>query len=186
MTLVVWQPSKTIVRRRTQLNILLSDGQVIIKVLWWECRMDTGHSWTQKTPAQEKEMATHCSILAWKNPWTEEPGRLKSMGLHDWACVHKGEGRWVGSNKPVELKKKNKKHQLRVEPPRGCRLRSRWGFSTPFLTQSKGKKKIVTKGQILDDSTQIRSQEESNSQRPRIQRCLSGVEGREGEWGVSV
>ena len=29
----------------------------------------------------EKEMATHCSILAWKIPWTEEPGRLQSMGL---------------------------------------------------------------------------------------------------------
>ena len=28
----------------------------------------------------EKEMATHSSILAWKIPWTEEPGRLQSMG----------------------------------------------------------------------------------------------------------
>ena len=28
-----------------------------------------------------KEMATHSSILAWKNPWTEEPGGLLSMGL---------------------------------------------------------------------------------------------------------
>ena len=28
----------------------------------------------------EKEMATHSSILAWKIPWTEEPGRLHSMG----------------------------------------------------------------------------------------------------------
>ena len=28
----------------------------------------------------EKEMATHSSILAWKTPWTEEPGRLQSMG----------------------------------------------------------------------------------------------------------
>ena len=27
----------------------------------------------------EKEMATHSSILAWKIPWTEEPGRLQSM-----------------------------------------------------------------------------------------------------------
>ena len=27
----------------------------------------------------EKEMATHSSILAWKTPWTEEPGRLQSM-----------------------------------------------------------------------------------------------------------
>ena len=29
----------------------------------------------------EKEMATHSSVLAWKIPWTEEPGRLQSMGL---------------------------------------------------------------------------------------------------------
>ena len=28
----------------------------------------------------EKEMATHSSILAWKIPWTEEPGALQSMG----------------------------------------------------------------------------------------------------------
>ena len=28
----------------------------------------------------EKEVATHSSILAWKTPWTEEPGRLQSMG----------------------------------------------------------------------------------------------------------
>ena len=27
----------------------------------------------------EKEMATHSSIVAWKIPWTEEPGRLQSM-----------------------------------------------------------------------------------------------------------
>ena len=37
----------------------------------------------------EKEMATHSSIPAWKIPWTEEPGRLQSMGSqrvgHDWA-----------------------------------------------------------------------------------------------------
>ena len=29
----------------------------------------------------EKEMATHSNILAWKIPWTEEPGRLQFMGL---------------------------------------------------------------------------------------------------------
>ena len=29
----------------------------------------------------EKEMATHSSILAWKIPWTEEPGGLQSLGL---------------------------------------------------------------------------------------------------------
>ena len=35
--------------------------------------------WVGKIPL-EKEMATHSSILAWKIPWTEEPGRLQSMG----------------------------------------------------------------------------------------------------------
>ena len=29
----------------------------------------------------EKEMATHSSTIAWKITWTEEPGRLQSMGL---------------------------------------------------------------------------------------------------------
>ena len=37
----------------------------------------------------EKEMAAHSSVLAWRIPWTEEPGRLQSMGSlrvgHDWA-----------------------------------------------------------------------------------------------------
>ena len=37
----------------------------------------------------EKEMAIHSSTIAWKIPWTEEPGRPQSMGLqrvgHDWA-----------------------------------------------------------------------------------------------------
>ena len=29
----------------------------------------------------EKEMATHSSIVAWRIPWTEEPGKLQFMGL---------------------------------------------------------------------------------------------------------
>ena len=42
----------------------------------------------------EKGMATHSSILAWRIPWTETPGRLQSMGLHrvrhNWATnTHK-------------------------------------------------------------------------------------------------
>ena len=32
-----------------------------------------------------KGMATHSSILAWRIPWIEEPGRLQSMGLQSWA-----------------------------------------------------------------------------------------------------
>ena len=52
----------------------------------------------------EKAMATHSSPLAWKIPWTEEPGRLQSMGSrrvgHDWttslsislSCIGEGNG----------------------------------------------------------------------------------------------
>ena len=32
----------------------------------------------------EKEMATHSSILAWRIPWIEEPGRLQPMGSQEW------------------------------------------------------------------------------------------------------
>ena len=41
-------------------------------------------TWVQslgREDSLEKEMATHSSILAWKIPWTEEPGGLQSMGL---------------------------------------------------------------------------------------------------------
>ena len=40
----------------------------------------------------EEGKATHSSILAWRNPWTEEPGGLQSIGSqrvgHDWATKH--------------------------------------------------------------------------------------------------
>ena len=31
----------------------------------------------------EKEMATHSTIFAWRIPWTDEPGRLQSMGSQE-------------------------------------------------------------------------------------------------------
>ena len=40
---------------------------------------DMGSIPESEDPLQE-EMATHSSILAWRLPWTEEPGRLQSMG----------------------------------------------------------------------------------------------------------
>ena len=52
----------------------------------------------------EKEMAAHSSILAWKIPWTVEPGRLLSMGSqrvgHDLATEHAGtlDCIWKGPN----------------------------------------------------------------------------------------
>ena len=58
---------------------------------------DTVWSLGQEDPLVEA-MATHSSILAWRIPWTEEPGGLQSMGSHrvrhDWVtaqahvCVH--------------------------------------------------------------------------------------------------
>ena len=45
--------------------------------------VETQETWvrslSQKDPL-EKEMATHFRILAWKIPWTEEPGKLQSTG----------------------------------------------------------------------------------------------------------
>ena len=68
--------------------------------LWWDLFQDKGFPvaqlvknlpatqetrvWSlgQKDPL-EKEMATHSSILAQRIPWTEEPGRLQSMGSQE-------------------------------------------------------------------------------------------------------
>ena len=65
------------------LRIFLTVHHGHIHSLWpfCYCFFSTHHS--------EKAMATHFSTLAWKIPWTEEPGRLQSMGSrrvrHDWA-----------------------------------------------------------------------------------------------------
>ena len=39
------------------------------------------HPFFKKKGILEKAMPTHSSTLAWQIPWTEEPGRLQSMGL---------------------------------------------------------------------------------------------------------
>ena len=42
-------------------------------------------TWVQslgREDSLEEEMAAHSNILAWKTPWTEDPGGLKSIGLH--------------------------------------------------------------------------------------------------------
>ena len=49
-----------------------------------KCLPTMRETWVQSLGQEdllEKEMATHSSILAWKIPWMEEPGRLQSMGL---------------------------------------------------------------------------------------------------------
>ena len=51
--------------------------------------LKTQNNFSPLDPQLEKAMAPHSSTLAWKIPWTEEPGRLQSMGSprvgHDWA-----------------------------------------------------------------------------------------------------
>ena len=47
-------------------------------------------SWVRflgREDTMEKKMATYSSILAWKFPWTEEPGGLQSMGLQELDTV---------------------------------------------------------------------------------------------------
>ena len=48
-----------------------------------KCLSTMRETWVQSLGGEdllEKEMATHSNILAWKIPWTEEPGGLQSMG----------------------------------------------------------------------------------------------------------
>ena len=59
-----------------------------------KCLPSMWETWVQSLGREdplEKETATHSSILAWRIPWTEEPGRLQPMGSqrvrHDWATL---------------------------------------------------------------------------------------------------
>ena len=65
---------------------------IIPRLPWWEsislqCRRPGFDPWVRKIPWR-KEMAAHFSILAWRIPWTEEPGGLQSTGSQrvrqDW------------------------------------------------------------------------------------------------------
>ena len=56
---------------------------------WWAAVCGVAQSWTRlkrltavaaAVYISEKAMAPHSSTLAWRIPWTEEPGRLQSMG----------------------------------------------------------------------------------------------------------
>ena len=69
-------------------------GLAMAMLPWWLRRLSVSTIWEtrvrslgQEDPL-EKEMAMHSSTIAWKIPWTEEPGGLQSMGSqrvgHDW------------------------------------------------------------------------------------------------------
>ena len=76
--------------------ILAVDGVPQVSLVVKNLPANPGDPWSlsQEDPLEEGT-ATHSSFLAWRIPWTEEPGRLQSMGLqrvrYDWsnlACTH--------------------------------------------------------------------------------------------------
>ena len=77
-------------------NILLL--YPLMGIPWWlsskesTCSAGDAGSIAGSGRSLEKGMATHCSILAWEVPWTEEPGGLQSMSSqrigYNWAHTH--------------------------------------------------------------------------------------------------
>ena len=62
----------------TILMASLNPISLMIFCIFWEIREK--RIWRVPEEELEKAMAPHSSTLAWKIPWTEEPGRLQSMG----------------------------------------------------------------------------------------------------------
>ena len=63
-------------------------GNPMDRGAWWATVRGVAKSWPQLGDYLEKEMATHSSPFAWKIPWTQESGRLQTMGmrLSDFPC----------------------------------------------------------------------------------------------------
>ena len=59
------------------INLGLPGGSVVKNLLAMQETQVQSLGWEDPL---EKEMATHASLFAWENPWTEELGRLQSMG----------------------------------------------------------------------------------------------------------
>ena len=63
-----------------RIRIVTRASQVAQMVKHLPAMLETWVQFLGREDPLEKEMATHSSIFAWKIPWTEEPGRLQSMG----------------------------------------------------------------------------------------------------------
>ena len=76
---LVWQPIPVLLPGESQ-----EQGSLVGFSLWGRTESDTTEAAWQQQQQQyfivEKAMAPHSSTLAWKIPWTEEPGGLQSMG----------------------------------------------------------------------------------------------------------
>ena len=62
-------------------NVAVSEEEFLPKYRWYMFR-NQEHQAVSRVRSGEKEMASHSSILAWRIPWTEEPGGLPSVGSH--------------------------------------------------------------------------------------------------------
>ena len=101
----------------------------------------------------EKEMATHSSTLAWKIPWTKEPGRLQSMGSqrirHDWVtslhfttASEKGLPQWLSGKESACSAGDTGDADL---IPGSERERRKWQSSPVFLPKkSHGQRSLVS------------------------------------------
>ena len=91
----------------------------------------------------EKEMATHSSVLAWRIPWTEKPGRLQSMGSHrvghDWSDLAAA-GYTLESKRKIKLKATRKARNWKIM----ClceRVMETWKQKQPFRVGTRGFKR---------------------------------------------
>ena len=80
-----WAAFHGVAQSRTQLKRLsrCRDRFSFHRQIFFRMLLEAPHSLTVQnilTISSEKAMAPHSSTLAWKSPWTEEPGRLQSMG----------------------------------------------------------------------------------------------------------
>ena len=76
---VIIQPGNTIPKFKN-IYTIFGASTVAQSVKNLPAMQETRVQFLGREDSLEKEMANHSSILAWRIPWTEEPGRLQSMG----------------------------------------------------------------------------------------------------------
>ena len=96
----------------------------------WETRV---WSLVQEDPLEEG-MATHSTVLAWKIPWMEAPGRLQSMGLqivkHNWETSLFQGGYWVGEPTGTPPRHLDTSQTLWYHP---TQLSTKWCYSADWI-----------------------------------------------------
>ena len=74
---------------KTEITVIINSGGLAVKNL--PALQEIQETWVLSLGGEdplEEEMATHCSILSWRIPWTEEPHGLESVGLQRDTSEH--------------------------------------------------------------------------------------------------